>query len=1020
MKFRVVCVALAVCLGLSACKEEQRGYFELGLDERPVLISFAGSVGANLKSNYVSIAPIGQQQYVLANYENLILFRRDSASLCQLDASNADGEPFATKAAAGRIFNPTGVYVGSEGHLYVANYKGNNILEGRVDPTACTFVVTGEFGSADTLGPENVVVDNESGLLLSANYDAGTIVAFDIQTKQQVWVASVSQAHGVTVAHGKVFATGLTERKLYELDVKSGKVLRSKGGIGWDPMSAQFMWPTSIYPLKDGNLVISDPQSGYVSIVDSKTLESIRYTGGNGPAHNLLNYPYAAVPDGDDLIVLSSMRGSMFVLKQEDMSVERKYSFSEEKWPESAKALPIFGQGWSDYKDMSGYVMKVAGGDYRLGFGLLYPVGAGSVLKIPDTGSLFNPASYIYFAQGYTSGDVGLLFSSSSSTMLGLLSREGLPTVLVPKVVNVDSWRINDDLVSGKAGSLPFKYLVDEVRGTADAYYEYLGRRGWVDAEHLYALLDFEMMGLDYAMFNRYLESAFVSPAGREFKLIYDRCQVRGCDISGLKVAARNYYNDVASSSYIQMDEYALVGMVAGVSITGASELSVGFDDCADGRYYEGYGVEALRSDKLDDYLSAVDLERSNVCFTAKAEGIVKGVEAVWNDQATAPRSLEVYGEAGKAESGQSQWRLIGKYSDIKPVDRNGYAVSDLKFDNPDRFTRFRLKVTDGGVQHRLIMRKLSPVVSKVDSTGARFGEPYAFISCASAQTYPGYGIDALKTKSLSDYYSAVSKEKSSVCLSSDARRELTGFTLGWYAESEAARRVEIFAAKDSEFKKEVSLGSYVVPKSYEISGYHFSDVSIRSNSVYPFYRVKLLEGMGQERLILRSVTPLYSSRSADGDGELRSLAVSVSAEFEYGAGISKVDSVRGKKLDDIEKMIGAAVDAHCGNYALVFVNRLPEGASWRVFDLSTRDGRVHSVVEVKRKGRTFVYDPTLGVEYRCTLESMLKGECNYSADLSYYQVNPALQLFRGAGFFYGATVNRMYSSTEDLMSAYF
>ncbi|MBS3186399.1 hypothetical protein JIQ88_15650 [Pseudomonas sp. PCH44] len=1019
MKFRVLAIGVALCAGLVACKDEQRGYFALDLDKGPTLLKFSGQVGANPKNNYVSVAPLGQQQYVFANYEDLILFKRGDASLCRLDAKDASGTPLGGKSAEGAIFNPTGVYAVAGDHLYVANYKGNNVLEGTVDASNCTFTLTGEFASADTQGPENVVIDNDSGLLLAANYDAGTIVAFDLKTREQAWVASVPQAHGVTVSKGKVFATGLTERKIYELDLKSGRVLRSKGSMGWDPMVAQYLWPTSIYPLADGNLVVSDPQSGYISVVDPVSLDVIRYTGGNGPAHNLLNYPYASVPDGDELIVLSSMRGGLFVLKQNDFGVVNKYSFAQEKWPDSAKKLPIFGQQWNNYQDMSGYTLKVAGQDYRLGFGLLDPVGEGSVFKVPDTASLFNPGSYIYFVQGYTSEKVNLLFSSSSTTLLGLSAKEGRPSILVPKVINIDSWKIDDNLVSGSAGGVPFKYLADEVSETAEAYYKYLDKRGWVDAEHLYSLLEFEMMGLDYAVFQRYLDKAFVSPAGREFKLVYDQCQEQHCGVEKLKTAAKSYYKDVIGYPYVQMDEYSLVGMVSGVAVNGASQEGVSFDDCAQGSYYYGYGVEALKTATLDDYLSAVDIQHSNVCFNTDGLGLVHGAELVWNDAATAPKALEIYGEASAGEH-KAQWKLIGKYSDFKVSDRNGYAVTSLEFGNADRYTRFMLKVTDGGSQNRLIMRKLSPVMAKEKALVVNSGVPFGLFACPGIEAYPGYGIEALETGSLNDYYSAVSKEASSVCISNNVRRQVTGVTLGWYSQSEVGKRIELYAAKEADFKGEVSLGQFTVPKTYDVSGYLFSDISIKAKGIYPFYRIKLVEGEGQGRLILRSVTPLFMSDAAGGDNELRRLAASVSAELDYGAGLSALDVKKGKSLGDIEKMIGAAEDAHCGNYALVFVNRLPKGVQWRVFDLSTHDGRIHSVVEVKRKGSTLVYDPTLGVEYRCSMESMLNGKCSYSADLSYYQVNPALQIFRGAGFFYGATINRIYSSAEELMSAYF
>lgn len=1017
MKFPLIGVIVTACVGLSACNEERYGYFALELDKDPILMSFPVEVDAASKNNYVSIAPLANEKYVLANYANLILLDRKEASLCKLSAQDNAGVAIQSKSGDATLYNPTGVYTGPDGRVFVANYKADNILVGRVDVANCTFVVESTFSAPETKGPENVVVDKESDLLISANYDSGTVVAFKLDSGEKVWVASVPQAHGVTVSGGKVYATGLTERKIYELDRQSGAILRSKGSIGWDPMAAQYMWPTSIYPLANGNIIVSDPQSGYVSVLDPKTLDVLHYTGGNGPAQNLLNYPYAAVPNGKELIVLSSMRGSILFLNQKNMDVAEKFSFAKEHWPGSSAVLPVFGGDWSNYEDMSGFSMKLAGRDYRLGFGNLHPLEGGAVFKVPDISSLFNPSNYIYFMQGYSAGNVGLMFSSSTWTLLATVSKPGNPDILLPKFISIDSWKVGDNLVSGSRGDLPFKYLVDEVQETADAYYQYLGKKGWVDAEHLYSLLNFAVMGLDYSTFQTYLHQAFISPAGREFKLIYDQCLAGSCDRQRLSDAARRYYREAAGYSYLAMDEFYLVGMVSGVSTDQFAEVGVDYDDCGSGRYYDGYGLQALITPALDDYLSAVDLAHSSVCLSVKGQGVVRGLEVVWNDVATVPKSIEIYGSTG---ADASQWKLIREFDSIKVAERNGYAVSNFSFGKAEVYSRLQLKVIDGGIQNRLIMRQANPVIEEVAGVLREPEGPFEFVGCPGASTYPGYGIEALNTSTLNDYFSSVSTEQSSVCFSNSSGGELSGLSFGWYSAGEVGELVELFGSKSKDFKSEVSLGKYSVSSTYDISGFVFSNVSVKSKGNYPHYRIKLLKGEGQNRLILRSLTPLYSPSVPGGDGELHRIAAAVSAEFDYGEGVSKVVSEGGRSLADIEKVISSSDDAHCGNYALVFVNRLPKNASWRVFDLSTRDGRVHSVVEVKRNERVFVYDPTLGVEYRCTLDSMINGKCNYSADLSYYQVNPVLQVFRGAGFFYGAQINRVYSSSEDLMSAYF
>lgn len=1026
--WRILLVA-ALCVGyISGCSEQKRGYLPLQVGSDVKLLEVSNDQDLISRNNYVSAAPLNGNNFLISNYVYLLVLDRDTGSLCKVSAENIFGEAKEAKLSEdqkhfldGVTYNPTGVFVGNDGKVYVANYKANNILVGRLDVAGCRYVIEGEYSSVGTLGPENVVVDQATNLLISANYDAGTVVAFDIDSKEEKWSAAIAQAHGVTVHNGRVFATGLTERKIYEIDIKTGEVIRSKGSLGWNPMEAQYIWPTSIYSLNKDELVVADPQSGFVSVLNASTLEVVRYTGGNGPAENLFNYPYAALPVDGELMVLSSMRGEIFFLNSKGMYVKEKLSFLEERWPKpepsKIESLPIFGREWEGYVDKSDLNVTLRGEAYQLGFGNLNPRASGPVFKIPDIGSLFNPGSYMYFLQGHTEGDTDIIFSSSSQALIGVVHKDGHPDVLIPRRIDNDSWKVGKLLVSGVGKSLTFEKISVDVNKVAATYYSYMDDAGWLDKVALYSIFNFSDFGLGYDQFLALFDKAFLTAAGREFKLIYDQCSEAVCDRTALIKAAHSYYREISSSPYISLDEYSLVGMISGVSPMTSQKVSVDYKGCEGASYYERYGVENLKTETLNDYLSAVDLAGSALCISVKGNVSVSALDMVWNDIETAPKSLEIYGRAG---GGGGSWQLLEKYSNIKLAVIGGYATSQFVFDNKGEFSDFYIKVLSGGVQNRLILRQVKPVLSVFAKSAKEPSLPFHFVYCPAGDNYLGHGTEALETNSLNDYLSAQSLETSSVCFSSLSDRSLTGINLGWYSAGEAGKVVEVLGSVSPTFSKEISLGKFNVGKPYSVSDFLFSDIVVKSKSRYPFYRVRLLEGKGQGRFLLRSFIPIYSVEGAGGNAAVRQLARSVSMSLHYGAGVSSATYSTEQSLDDLERLIASAESAHCGNYALVFVNRLPKDTVWKVYDLSTNDGRVHSVVELEFNREKYVYDPTLGVEYRCSLAAMIDGKCNYSSDSSFYQVNPALLGFRGAGFFYGANIKNVYSSPLDLISPYF
>jgi len=684
-------------------RDDKKGFVAVSQNQETKFVHIIEKGGGEPDvGNYVSITHLGNEQFVIANYGNLFIFDRHFGSVCTVSILKKDA---IKKLSA---VNPTGVYFSGNGKLYVANYKVNNILEGEVDVEKCEFHVEHEYKSANSLGPENVWVDEASNLLVSANYDAGTVTAFDLDEKMEVWSAVVPQAHGVAISNGTVYATSLTDRSVYKINILDGSLIKKKGSLGWNPMQSEFIWPTSIYPLSSGNLIVSDSQSGFLSVVQSDSLDVIRYTGGNGPSAMLFNYPYAAVPVGNEIVVMQSMRSEIVFLSADNFSVTERFYLNDPRWPAQSKKLPIFGGQWRGYEDFSGNVVQVGEGAFRLGFGSLNSLNHDMIIRVPDVGSPFNNGGYMYFLQEYSRENVSTIFSSSSDNIIALVKIPNGITVLIPGMIKKDSWVFGDVLLSGDGSRFDLERMASGFNKVAEIYGEELRDRGWVSKRRLYDLIDFSKATSGYDNFIDRLNAVFSSSEGRKFLLEYDECSgSNACDVKKLRDAARLYYAGTKNFTYHNLDEYLLVGMVSGVDSSDDLKYTFEYNDCGDGNYYPQHGLNALQSPELDDYLAAVDISGSVVCFAPHGKVSVAGINIVWNDFETASKYVEIY---GREKANKEEWKLIGKFRDYSVNADDGYARSSLFFNNNKTYDEYFFKVIDGGSQQRLLVREILPI----------------------------------------------------------------------------------------------------------------------------------------------------------------------------------------------------------------------------------------------------------------------------------------------------------------------
>lgn len=140
--------------------------------------------------------------------------------------------------------------------------------------------------------------------------------------------------------------------------------------------------------------------------------------------------------------------------------------------------------------------------------------------------------------------------------------------------------------------------------------------------------------------------------------------------------------------------------------------MPVSYFGCADSQYYEGYGVEALDTAYLGDYIASLAIDNSSVCFKVAEPSSLKTLKVVWYSDVEAPKSIEILGtySDGNQEYTDVLW---GKEQGVTLQSMSGYFYSDFKFDSDKAYSSFRVRYLSGGAQNRLLIRAIAPFFHK-------------------------------------------------------------------------------------------------------------------------------------------------------------------------------------------------------------------------------------------------------------------------------------------------------------------
>lgn len=318
--------------------------------------------------NIPAITPLSESEILLVDFQDAYRVNIDTGNAVKLTLST--GTPTDQ-------FQPAGIYFDRvSGIVAIPNYLKNNVMRFRLDGNTLIQVET--IKDDHLKSPEGVWIDGDSQIMVVANFDGHSAAAYDLSGEMArfLWEQKVPYAHGVTTYNGRAYLTDLLDRKIHEFDLKTGKKLREAGQLGWNTMNGDMLWPTSIAADGKGSLLLSDAETGFLTIVDAETLKPTWTGGGNGIGKRHLLQPYAAIVAGDQFIAVSTKQEKLVIGDYPSMNVTKTVSRIRDDRLSDFR----LGEGaWSGYRWFGGPTVRLFGIDYQIESVTLVPV-------VPDQG----------------------------------------------------------------------------------------------------------------------------------------------------------------------------------------------------------------------------------------------------------------------------------------------------------------------------------------------------------------------------------------------------------------------------------------------------------------------------------------------------------------------------------------------------------------------------------------------------------------------------------------------------------
>ncbi|MCO5171316.1 MAG: hypothetical protein M9894_33865 [Planctomycetes bacterium] len=336
-------------------------------------------------------------------------------------------------------WNPTALaFDAVSGLVFVANYKGQDVLALRVDLASRSTLLERRLSHPALRSPEGVAVSADGALVAVADFDGRALLLFRADG-ELLWRRETREAHGVAFLGDRVAVTSLAFRQVLLFDL-AGELVRARGELGWG--RDQYLWPTSL-SARGEELLVSDAHTGRLSVL-GPDLAQRRAVGANGRAPGHFNFPYHAGWWTDDtVLVADTFRSRLALVDLTRRTIVRRIALRPGGRPDDLGDGPPLGAGWSGYQGPDAVRLELPAcawltGDWRPGYARLTRRDGVELRLVPAPGG-----NHAYFLQAARTATGDVVLGSPQCSVWWVL-RGG---VAFPVELDQDHWLEGDALV---------------------------------------------------------------------------------------------------------------------------------------------------------------------------------------------------------------------------------------------------------------------------------------------------------------------------------------------------------------------------------------------------------------------------------------------------------------------------------------------------------------------------------------------------------------------------------------------
>jgi len=545
------------------------------------------------------------------------------------------------------IWNPAGMFYDKANRtLYVANYKGRDVLICSIDADRKGLTLQKRITDESMMGPENVWVD--SPYIWVADYDGNAVFKFDDNGNRLLKI-DILQAHGILVTQHFVYCTSLASRSIIQLD-KNGSIIRKQGELGITP--GDYLWPVSLIEADNGEIVVLDAQMGRLTFLDAN-LKPRAVLGSNGPGLDLLNYPYGLIRTEKGYI-LADTKKSRLIIFTKTWEINQTIGCNQDDATKTD--LPDFYgmtgapytfpnlSGLNIFPLVTGVKTENAGEFFYGGFNSIDSIRQeNSTVTVTKEFEIDDPSFPYFIDKTYwymtwvqliedNSSQKYLLFGSPQKQSLLFVDLDTGAFFNYP--IQTPAWTVNGRFVSNTGSDVNYdeaishatydfsklKHLIDSGISRSEAY-----------RQVFYPTLPKEDFPTTY-----WKQLLSHSQTQREFWIAYNK----NSDFTRL---IDEYYLESLSDYYVYIRSLLAMRYLSGMQFDVAEIPKTNILFESDARFYPGYDLESsINNDNPYKYASSLENEQSyNFSLVLKSPRMLNSVLLRWHE-ASVPQTFEV------------------------------------------------------------------------------------------------------------------------------------------------------------------------------------------------------------------------------------------------------------------------------------------------------------------------------------------------------------------------------------------